>query len=106
MNDLLLSKLAALRAEYARTLPGLIDGLTRAVQAWLAAPGDPALASEVKRISHRICGTAGSYGFGEISVACKEIETLSETLSAAEAQERLLAALGRAERAAHAAAAA
>lgn len=60
------SVLEALRAEYRPALEEEVQTLAAAV----AAEDWPA----VRRIAHRIAGTAGSYGFKDASVSARTIE--------------------------------
>lgn len=76
VDDVLQSKVAALRAKYAATLPAQVESLAVAVRAWQAAPLNGALAVDAARIAHRLVGTSGSYGFAEVSDASRAIEGL------------------------------
>jgi hypothetical protein len=76
MDEALVKKLAALRVAYARTLPGLAIEIEQAVTAWLA-DSDGARAAEVRRLTHRLTGTSGSYGLAEVSEAARALEALT-----------------------------
>jgi len=62
--------LAELRTEYAPELAAELDRLFAQL-----AEGT----TEARRTAHRIGGTAGSYGFDEISTLARAIETALET---------------------------
>lgn len=76
---------ADLRAAYAAALPGQVEALARA----LATPTPTARAAAVP-LAHRLHGSAGTYGFPEVSTAASELERL---LRAAAEPEALAAAL-------------
>ncbi|RMG17266.1 MAG: Hpt domain-containing protein [Deltaproteobacteria bacterium] len=58
--------LAKLRQVYAAKLPAYLDAIERAIDA-----GAPV---EVRERAHRVRGSAGSYGFPEVSRAMAKIE--------------------------------
>ena len=60
---------AELRAEYALALPDEVRELVDAVGSARARLGGTARA-----MAHKLCGTAGSYGFSEISEAAGRLE--------------------------------
>jgi len=59
--------LARLRQEYARALPGKIDTLAAALDRLRGGPGAPDLFEAARLLAHRLRGTAGSYGFVDVS---------------------------------------
>lgn len=66
-----------LHADYLRELPVKVADLERAVQRVRAeAPSDAGLHvfSEARSKAHRLCGTAGSYGFASVGEAAGRIE--------------------------------
>jgi HPt (histidine-containing phosphotransfer) domain-containing protein len=67
--------LAALQAEYAGELPGLVQALAALVE---AGRTDPEAAARARRAAHRIRGTAGSYGFHAVGEAAGRIEDALE----------------------------
>jgi HPt (histidine-containing phosphotransfer) domain-containing protein len=71
---------AAIRADYARELPGEVGQLAAAVES--ARDKDPTALckGEARAIAHRLYGTAGSYGFTEISEPAAELEALFQTI--------------------------
>ena len=85
------SALAALRAAYAADLPGLLRDLGAALD---EAAEHPEAAATACRQAHRIRGTAGSHGFGEVSAIAGEIEdALDEGRPVPPELRRALAAL-------------
>lgn len=103
MDDALRAKLNALRAAYGVTLPKQVAELEVAVRRWQVAPRDAALAAEATSIAHRLCGTAGSFAFHDISKAAKTVEGLVhvradalDTVSVTDEMRRLAAAAARA----------
>lgn len=77
--------LAELRREYARELPAKVSAIVEAL-----ARNDRATAT---LLAHRLRGTAGSYGFAEVSAAAATIEAALEASDPPEAVERACAAL-------------
>jgi HPt (histidine-containing phosphotransfer) domain-containing protein len=65
------AELAALRAAYARELPGKARAVAAATR---AVVDDPKKAEEATAVAHRLRGTAGAYGFPAISQAAAAIE--------------------------------
>jgi HPt (histidine-containing phosphotransfer) domain-containing protein len=102
-DDLLAEALAVLRAEYAAELPGLSRALAERVHAALR---DVAALPPARAAAHRLAGTAGSYGFADVSAAASRIEVALDEVCARGGSCRdaerdgLLAALGDVERAA------
>ncbi|WP_084421443.1 PAS domain S-box protein [Henriciella litoralis] len=72
---------AALRAEYARYLNSLGEQFSEI----LGSGSQKDVARQVERLAHAIAGTAGSYGFDDISKAAFDLETLAR-LAADEAE--------------------
>ena len=66
------AELAALKAEYAASLPGKVDQLAELVES--VATGNPAALAELRTRAHRLRGTAGSYGFDAIGRAAGLLE--------------------------------
>ena len=66
--------LAALRRDYAASLPDRVAHLTRAVRAWRAAPDDPRLCEGARDIAHRLRGTIGSFGLTELCAIVGAVE--------------------------------
>ena len=69
--------LSAVRSAYVQRLRSqaadLREALVRAQQ------GDTDALAELRRIAHRLHGTAGSFGFDEVSYAAAQLEELVET---------------------------
>jgi chemotaxis protein histidine kinase CheA len=74
-GELTRADMAALAAEYAAELPGLIEELTALVK---AAAADPAAVPQACAAAHRLRGTAGSYGFLAVGEAAGRIEDALE----------------------------
>jgi HPt (histidine-containing phosphotransfer) domain-containing protein len=72
VNDDLDAELAALCAEYARALPDRAEAIARAVE---DARRDPSLREAASALAHLLAGTAGSYGFAEVSAIARRLET-------------------------------
>ena len=68
-------ELAAMRAEYAAELPGMVAGLAALVAR--AGEGREA-AVRARAAAHRLRGTAGSFGFHAVGVAAGEVERAVE----------------------------
>ncbi len=64
----------ALGVEFARDLPRRIDAVATAIAWHRRHPDDPTAAQQLEQLVHKLCGTAGSYGFNEVSVAAGAIE--------------------------------
>lgn len=65
------AELAALRASYAESLPGKARAVAAATR---LAVSDPDRSAEAIALAHRLRGTAGAYGFREVSRAAGAIE--------------------------------
>jgi chemotaxis protein histidine kinase CheA len=64
-------RMQQLRERYANSLGHKHAALSQAWRAFEAAPRDPALRRELSMQLHRLCGSAGAYGYDEIgSSAC------------------------------------
>jgi chemotaxis protein histidine kinase CheA len=74
---------AEMRAAYALELPGEVEALMAAVQRARSEQGRAELTVEARRIAHRLCGTAGSYGFTEIGEAAAELEVALKAIEIA-----------------------
>lgn len=68
------AELQALRVAYARELPGKIAALRAALASLRQAPNDDASLKQATSQAHRLRGTAGSYGFDEVSKAAARLE--------------------------------
>ena len=75
------AEFAALKAEYAASLPAKVDALDALLQAVTA--GAPGALEELRSRSHRLRGSAGSYGFDRVSDAAGRLEdAIKEALAA------------------------
>jgi CheY-like chemotaxis protein len=73
--------LRGLRASYREKLPDQLSELTKRLRASREA-GDSEAFFQAREIAHRLAGTAGSYGFGDIGAALGEIEDALREVSA------------------------
>ena len=74
-------KLEGLKQKYLATIPEKIDLITHLVTSAQETPDSPHL-NELKDTLHKISGSAGSYGFKNISALCKELDSqISEHLA-------------------------
>ena len=73
---------AELRAEYRQELPRIQQDLADCVHRARSLPGDAGLLRELRSKSHRIHGTAGSFGFSSISEAVGLIESTLDAIEA------------------------
>jgi HPt (histidine-containing phosphotransfer) domain-containing protein len=71
------SKLAALRADYRRTLPAQLDALEARLAA-LADAGAPGACEDAWQLAHRVKGTSGSHGFAALAAELETIEAILE----------------------------
>jgi HPt (histidine-containing phosphotransfer) domain-containing protein len=72
MSESLEQLIARLRVEYLTEVPGRLAEMRVACSAWLehrATAGPP-----VTTLFHRLAGSAGAYGFGDVSTICRETE--------------------------------
>jgi HPt (histidine-containing phosphotransfer) domain-containing protein len=78
--------MAALRAEYAETLPERLEELSQAVRLVQEDPADDDRTRRVKALAHALRGTAGTFGFRSLSAAagcieeaaCRRLERVGE----------------------------
>lgn len=71
--------LAALQAEFASTLPSIVDGVHRLWEDWLASL-TPELGRDLLRRAHSLSGSGGTYGLPEISRAARALELCLQPL--------------------------
>lgn len=64
--------MARLRAEYLAEIPGRLDQLSRALAGSL--PEEHGVLITLPRLFHRLAGSAGAYGYGEVTRLCREAE--------------------------------
>jgi signal transduction histidine kinase/CheY-like chemotaxis protein len=73
--------LRGLRASYREKLPDQLGELTNRLRASRKA-GDSKAFLQAREIAHRLAGTAGSYGFGDIGAALEKIDAALREVSA------------------------
>lgn len=99
MTETLQQLIDRLRVDYLADIPARLDEFRSALQATEAGdePGTAALVT----LFHRLSGSAGAYGFGQVSAICRDMERWLDTRPIIGAQERarLLAALAAIEEA-------
>lgn len=88
-----------LRAEYLAGIPSRLDEMRAALQAWRS--GEPSGTPPLPVLFHRLSGSAGAHGFGQVTMVCREMESWLATHPANGAVEaaRLCAALAAIEEA-------
>lgn len=72
MTETLDQLMARLRAEYLEEVPERLHEMRRARARWLA--GFPPEGPPLLTLFHRLAGSAGAYGYGDVSAACREAE--------------------------------
>jgi HPt (histidine-containing phosphotransfer) domain-containing protein len=71
VSDPVVELMARLRREYLAEVPDRLDQLRFAAGAFQRdQPADPPLAT----LFHRLAGSAGAYGFGPVTLLCREME--------------------------------
>ena len=72
MNEPLEQLVARLRGEYLAETPGRLGEMRSALARWRGglSPEGPSLLT----LFHRMAGSAGAYGFGDVSATCRAIE--------------------------------
>jgi len=86
LSPMIQEKLARAHAEYGEKLGGRLDELTELIRR-ARAEEDGALA-RAQQLAHRLCGTAGSFGFKEVSDALAVVDrTLLALLEGAPASD-------------------
>jgi len=77
--------LRGLRASYREKLPDQLGELTKRLRASREAGGSEAFL-QAREIAHRLAGTAGSYGFGDLGSALEKIDDALREVSAEEVE--------------------
>ncbi len=72
------TKLHVLKQQFYTDLPARLEQITAAGHNWLNA-STPTANSDFQRLVHNLAGTAGSYGFHEVTTLCKKIEDALRT---------------------------
>jgi len=66
--------MARLRAEYLAEIPERLDQMLRALDGEL--PVEQGIAITLPQLFHRLAGSAGAYGYGEVTRCCRDAERL------------------------------
>ena len=74
MNEPVESLIARLRTEYLHEVPSRLEGIRVALDAVLEGHDPNGDAPRV--LFHRLAGSAGAYGFGEVTARCREADRL------------------------------
>ncbi len=69
------------KAKYARGLPKKIEELTRDIEASKAQPDEKEALETVRQVSHKLVGTAGSYGYEAFAMMMRTIEQAAIEIS-------------------------
>ena len=64
--------MARLRAEYLVEIPSRLEEILAAVER--LEGGSPEAVAQLKVLFHRLAGSAGAYGYGEVTIACRREE--------------------------------
>jgi HPt (histidine-containing phosphotransfer) domain-containing protein len=72
MTEPLEQLIARLRAEYLLETPDRLAEMRSALDRWLA--GMPPDGPSLPMLFHRLAGSAGAYGFGDVTAICRGIE--------------------------------
>jgi HPt (histidine-containing phosphotransfer) domain-containing protein len=93
MNEPLAELIARLRAEYLAQIPDRLAEMEATRVRWLS--GLPPPDQPLPTLFHRLAGSAGAYGFGDVSRICREVEQWLAThpLPTPQSGERLSAAI-------------
>jgi HPt (histidine-containing phosphotransfer) domain-containing protein len=92
VDDDTAAAIAALSAEYRSKLPEKYDELAAATAK--AQQGSPEALEEALKLAHRLHGTAGAYGFAQVSAAAGRLEAeLRQLLAGGGSWDNLHAAL-------------
>lgn len=73
MSETIEQLLARLRGEYLAEMPARMAEFRAALRA--VEEGNTAGVTTLVILFHRLTGSAGAYGFGEVSMVCREMET-------------------------------
>ena len=72
MTEPLEQLVARLRAEYLLEAPDRLAEMRSALDCWLA--GKPPDGPSLPMLFHRLAGSAGAYGFGDVTAICRGVE--------------------------------
>jgi len=70
------SQLAKLKTKYAAALPGKLASVESALAPLFAQPWSEEACATSHRQIHSLAGSAGTYGFGEITTIARDVEAL------------------------------
>lgn len=70
-RDPIAELMVRLRQEYLEGIPGRLEELSDAIAEWSTGQTPPI---PLATLFHRLSGSAGAYGFGEVSRICRETE--------------------------------
>jgi DNA-binding response OmpR family regulator len=81
-------RMETLKREYQKTVPEKLDLLTKLIRSTQQYP-DVEHVTQFKNAVHKIGGSAGSYGFTDVSVLCKDMDTkILERLAAGTSEDK------------------
>lgn len=72
MSEAIEELMARLRAEYLEEMPSRLEEILTAVD--LLEGGSLEAVAQLKVLFHRLAGSAGAYGYGEVTTACRREE--------------------------------
>ena len=77
------------KAKYARSLPKKVEELTRDIEASKAQPNEKEALETVRQVSHKLVGTAGSYGYEAFAMMMRTIEQSAIEIGKTEDQHEI-----------------
>lgn len=77
------------KIKYARTLPQKVEELGRDINASLDQPEEKEALEQVRQVSHKLVGTAGSYGYEKFALFMRAIEQHAIEISKSEDEEAI-----------------
>lgn len=75
------------KIKYARSLPQKVEELGRDIAASVADPQEKDALEQVRQVSHKLVGTAGSYGYEKFAMYMRTIEQAAIEISKSESEE-------------------
>lgn len=85
------------KAKYARSLPAKVEELGRDIQSAIAQPEEAEALQQVRQVSHKLVGTAGSYGYEIFAQQMRVIEQNAIEIARAENEDARMALWGQSE---------